>query len=81
MTSFVLLQGGDNHPEVSGSGGSTGDLWKSSNPALHREPAETHRSGRETGGVLPGERQPVAVQPLPGTWSLFALKYFTRWTL
>lgn len=65
--SFVIFQGGDHHPEVSGSGGSTGNVRESPNPVLHREPAETHRSGRETGGVLPGERQPATVQPLPGT--------------
>ncbi|XP_068424600.1 protein qua-1 isoform X2 [Clinocottus analis] len=57
-------EGGDYHPEVSGSGGSTGDVRESSNPTLHRESAETHRPRREAGGVLPGQRQPATVQPL-----------------
>ncbi|KAM8858412.1 uncharacterized protein znf365 isoform 2-T2 [Spinachia spinachia] len=57
-------EGGDNHPEVFGGGGSAGDERESSHPALHRGSAETHRSGRRAGGVLPGQRQPAAVQPL-----------------
>lgn len=51
---MVCVQGGHNHPEVSGCGNATGEKWESSNPAFHRGPAEPYRSGGEAAGLLPG---------------------------
>lgn len=56
----LSVQGGHHHPEVPGSGGATGEKRQSPDPAFHRGPAETHRSGREAAGVLPGQRQQPA---------------------